>query len=161
MRLEILLQWSEIMLGVNAGVMRRIYALKANKQGVYGASNESAWDNDINGAVAELACAKWANTFWNGTVGITTASDVGPWQVRSKVVDGHRLVVRPTDDEGAVFISALVLIPRVILCGWLLGREAKQDRWLYTYPPKPPMYFIEDKHLNDMSSLYDSQSKAA
>ena len=66
--IEISLTWPEIMLGVDAGVMRRVYALKSNKRGVYGASDESAWDNDINGAIAELACAKWANVFWSGTV---------------------------------------------------------------------------------------------
>jgi len=151
--IEISLTWPEIMLGVDAGVMRRVYALKSNKRGVYGASDESAWDNDINGAIAELACAKWANVFWSGHVGITTAPDVGPWQVRSKIVRGHRLVVRPTDEDNAVFVSALVQIPSVFLCGWLFGHEAKKEQWLKTYPPKPPMYFIEDQHLKSMNIL--------
>lgn len=151
--IEIRLTWSEVLLAINAGVMRRCYAIKSGKLSAYGARMESAWDNDINGAIAEFGCAKWANVFWNGTVGVTTASDVGRWQVRSKVVIGHRLVVRPDDNDDEIFISVLVQIPIVTLCGWLSGREAKQPRWLQTYDPKPPMYFIEDEFLRPMEEL--------
>jgi hypothetical protein len=153
LRVRIRLEWAEIMLAVSAGTMRRIFALKNGKCGVYGASDEAAWDNDINGAIAELACAKWANVFWNGTVGITTLPDVGKWQIRSKVIDGHRLVVRPTDADRQIFISALVQLPIVSLCGWLFGADAKNAHWLKEYPPKPPMYFVEDQYLQPMETL--------
>lgn len=147
------LSWSEVMLAINAGVMRRVYAVKSGKAGVYGARDESVWDNDINGAIAEMGCAKWANVFWNGTVGVTTSPDVGKWQVRSKVIKGHRLVVRPSDNDGDVFVSVLVQIPNVVLCGWLFGRDAKRSEWLQTFEPKPAMYFVEDQFLRPMDEL--------
>lgn len=151
--MRIKLEWSELILAANAGMMRRVFALRNGKPGVYGAKDEGAWDNDINGAIAELACAKWANVYWSGTVGLTTSRDVGGWQVRSKVVEGHRLVVRPTDKDDEVFISALVQVPNVVLCGWLYGHEAKSEVWLQDYPPRPPMYFVEDRYLRGMSEL--------
>lgn len=150
------LAWSEVILAANAGMMRRIYALREGKAGVDGAKDEGAWDGDINGAVAELACAKWANVYWNGTVGITTTSDVGKWQVRSKIVSGHRLVVKRNDKDHEVFVSVLVNLainPTAVLCGWLHGWQAKNPAWLKTYPPKPPMYFVEDQYLSDMDEL--------
>ena len=147
------LSWPEVMQAINVGVMRRVYAVKARKVGVYGAREASAWDNDINGAIAEMACAKWANVFWSGTVGVTTLPDVGRWQVRSKLAAGERLVIRPDDADDEIFVSALVQIPNVTLCGWMLGRNAKRKEWLKEYPPKPAMYFIEDKFLRAMEAL--------
>lgn len=150
---EINLTWSEVAMAANVGVMRRMVALKCNKLGVYGANDEAAWDNDINGAIAEFGAAKWANVFWSGTVGITTLPDVGRWQIRSKVKADHRLVVRPSDGDDDVFVSVFVQIPKVTLCGWLTGIEAKQDKWLKEYAPKPPMYFIDNKFLRAICEL--------
>jgi len=145
------------MFGADAGVKRRMFALKSGKPAVYGASDEGAWDHDVNGAIAELACAKWAGVYWNGTIGETTLPDVGPWQIRSKIEDGHRLVIRPTDSDNEKYVSVLVTLPTVVLCGWMWGHEGKEAKWLKEYPPKPPMYFIEDHCLRDMQDLATKQ----
>ncbi len=151
------LTWPEIMLAINAGIMRRVHAIRSGKAGVYGARKASAWDNDINGAIAEMGCAKWANVFWSGTVGMTTLPDVGEWQVRSKLVAGDRMVVRPDDPDDSIFISVLVDPPDVTLCGWMAGIYAKQEKWLREYPPKPPMYFVDESSLRPMENLWDGQ----
>jgi hypothetical protein len=152
-RVQIRLLWSEVMLAVQAGVMRRLSALKAGQSGVYGASSVGAWDHDINGAIAELACAKWANVYWNGTVGLIGAPDVGRWQIRSKVSSDHRLVVRPTDANDEIFVLVLLQLPNVQLCGWLYGADAKQQGWLKEYPPRPAMYFVEEAFLQPMKTI--------
>lgn len=151
--LKVCLSWPEIVLAVNVGGMRRISALKTGRQDCDGASIESAWDHDINGALAECAVAKWSNVFWNGTIGSVSLPDVGKLQVRSKIIRGHRLVVKLSDKDDEIFVSALVELPNVSLCGWLLGKEAKQEKWLCSYPGRPKMYFIEDKYLHDMTEL--------
>lgn len=151
--IEVRLDWSEVWFGVNAGVMRRLHALRTGKLAAYGAQDDSAWDNDINGALAELGCAKWRNVFWSGTVGSTTLPDVGKWQVRSKILESHRLVVHQDEDDDEVFVLALVKIPIITLCGWLHGRDAKRPEFLKHYPPKPPTYFVENSCLRPMAEV--------
>lgn len=148
----ITLTWPELVLAANAGVMRRISAVKAGRFARYGATDAGAWDHDVNGALAEMAVAKWAGVFWSGTVGQVDAADVGRLQVRSKVDPGHRLVIRPTDIDDEVFISVLVSIPQCKLCGWLTAREAKRDEWLVSVN-RPPMYFVTDQFLRPMEAL--------
>lgn len=146
------LTWPEVLLAANGGVMRRVTALRKGLSGRYGATDEGAWDHDVNGALAELAVAKWAGVFWSGTIGRIDLPDVGTWQVRSKVRPEHRLVVRPDDADDAVFISVLVRAPQCVLCGWLYGDQAKQAQWIVS-KDRPPMYFVPESELTPMERL--------
>lgn len=146
---EIILTWPEVLLGVNAGIMRRVSAMRRGRCNPFPEEGRSIWDRDINGSLAEVAVAKWAGAFWSGTVGRIDTPDVGNLQVRSKTQDGERLVIRPDDKDDEVFVSVLVQPPSCRLCGWLYAGEAKRPEWVVS----TGCYFVRDEFLRPMSEL--------
>jgi hypothetical protein len=69
--------------------------------------------------------------------------------------------VRPSDADGEIFVSVLVCLPNVRLCGWLYGADAKQPAWLKEYPPKPAMYFVEERFLQPMAIIPGTSQNGA
>src|SRR5690242_4437176 len=121
--------------------MRRINAVRNKREEPYGERPQAYWTHDINGALAEAALAKYLDHFWSGTVGRIDLPDVGPLQVRSKNEVGERLVILPTDDDGQVFVSVLVGVPRCLLCGWMRAADAKREEWLLPDAKGKKRYF--------------------
>jgi hypothetical protein len=147
------LTWPELLLGCYVGVMRRVNALRRARQEPYGERPQASWNDDINGALAELAVAKHFNVFWSGTVGRVDLPDVGPLQVRSKNQADHRLVILKTDADDKLFISVFVATPECRLCGWFRAGDAKQAEWLLPDPPKPDRYFVPNSELHSIDTL--------
>ena len=150
---EVMLTWPEVLLAANAGVMRRINAVRNGRQEPYGQRPQSFWTHDINGAVAEVALAKHLDLFWSGTVGRVDLPDVGPLQVRSKNDPKERLVILPTDGDGQIFVSVLVGLPKCTLCGWMRAGEAKRPEWLLPDDAGKKRYFVPNSHLEPMNGL--------
>lgn len=147
------LTWPEILLATNAGVMRRVNAVRNRRQEPYGSRPEAAWNDDINGAIAELALAKHLNVFWAGTVGRIDLPDVGRLQVRSKTQDGDRLVVIASDDDTSIFVSVLVGLPVCRIDGWMMAKEAKRKEWLLPREGLPDRYFVPNSSLRSPREL--------
>jgi hypothetical protein len=149
------LRWSEVMLAAHVGTMRRVFALQHDKAAAYGARDEGAWDNDINGAAAEMACAKWVNTYWNGTIGITSGHDVGGLIGVRSCTPGRRLILHPRDQNEAPFVLAWVRVPPLVeLCGWMLASEGKQQEfWCDPSGTGRPAYFVPAGKLHSMATL--------
>jgi hypothetical protein len=149
------LTWSELWLAINAGVLRRLNGVRNRREEPYGARPTAAWNDDINGCIAELALAKYLGVFWSGTVGRIDLPDVGILQVRSKTETGHRLVVLRSDEDTKPFVSVLVGLPICHLCGWMFARDAKREEWLLADPKKPDRFFVPNISLAPMQSLRD------
>jgi hypothetical protein len=147
------LSWAELWLAINAGVLRRLNGVRNHREEPYGARPAAAWNDDINGCIAELALAKYLDIFWSGTVGRLDLPDVGRLQVRSKTEEGHRLVVLRSDKDAQVFVSVLVGIPVCHLCGWMLARDAKRAEWLLPAADKPDRFFVPNGCLEQMQQL--------
>lgn len=146
------LAWSEILLAGQAGIMRRVQSLKLGWTEI--SVSENPWGNEVMGAIAELAVAKYYNVYWASAVGHPGEPDIGPYQVRSKAAPHHRLIVHKKALDTDVYISALVEPPRVTLCGWLMGYEAKDPRWWRDMPPpKASAFFVPDSSLHPMADL--------
>jgi hypothetical protein len=147
------LTWPELWLAINAGVLRRLNGVRHRRTEPYGARPTAAWNDDINGCIAELALAKYLGLFWSGTVGRLDLPDVGILQVRSKTQRDHRLVILKSDDDAKPFVSVLVEIPVCHLCGWMLARDAKQPAWLLPDPSMPDRFFVPNTELEPMEKL--------
>lgn len=145
MRVE--LSWAEIWLAVQAGNLRRLNGVKHRRAEPYGARPTAAWNDDINGSIAELALAKYLDVFWSGTVGRIDLPDVGVLQVRSKTEQDHRLVILRSDDDAKPFVSVFVGVPTCHLCGWMHARDAKRAEWLLPDPSKPDRFFVPNSEL--------------
>jgi hypothetical protein len=150
---EVSLTWPEILQAASVGVMRRVNAVRNRREEPYGERPKASWTDDINGAIAELAVAKHFNVFWSGTVGRVDLPDVGRLQVRSKLQDDHRLVVRANDGDDEPVISVLVDLPICRICGWMIAKDAKRHEWLLSDPSKPDRYFVPNAELRAISDL--------
>jgi len=149
------LTWVEIQHAGYVGVMRQTLALQLGRQPAYGYDNRQPWEDHVNGAIAEQAVAKWAGVYWSGMIHerITLLSDVGAWEVRSKTTAGHKLIVRPDARREAAYISVLLDLPHVTICGWIHGGDAMRAQWLRTYDERPPAYFVPDGALRHEDEL--------
>lgn len=147
------LSWPEVLLAVSAGTMRHISAIKAGRADLQSGVAPPSWDRDIIGALAEMAVARYFGVFWSGTVGRIDLPDVGRIQVRSKKLDGDRLVIRPDDSDEQVFVSVLVRTPVFRLCGWLRAGEAKRQECGDIVSGR---FFVPDGELHPMDALLRS-----
>lgn len=155
------LAWSEILIAASVGAMRRVKSLKKGYKPAYGATKKSAWDHDINGAIAEMGTAVWFGAYWTGmgTIGRVDVADVGSLQVRSKLEFDDRLVIHLDQIDEEVFVSVWVDPPRCTLCGWLKAQDAKKDEWLFQAKGRPPMYYVRNKFLHPMAELKSGERK--
>lgn len=155
----------EMELGAIAGIHRKIEAVIGQySERRYGAKPQNGfWDVEIEAVGAELATAKYLGIYWSGTVNTFQLPDVGTnYQVRhTHRVDG-RLIVRCNDSDKAVFILVTGKMPDYCIKGWMLGVEAKNDKWLFTPSDSTNMaygtqrqaaYFVPQEQLKNITEL--------
>ena len=88
-------------------------------------NQRSSWDNEVCGAMAELAVCKHKNVFWSGAAGLR-AKDGGDVEVRWTHHEGTGgLIVYSNDDDRAVYVLCDGYGP-INLVGWMRGADAKQ-----------------------------------
>jgi hypothetical protein len=114
------------------GLLRRTQKL-AGRRGDRTQQQRSTWDNEVEGACAELAFCKWRGTYWTGLSQIR-ARDGGGFEVRYTVHDGTGgLIIYEHDIEDCVFVLIDGHAPRFRLVGWLRGRDGKRDEYRTTF----------------------------
>jgi hypothetical protein len=119
---------TEVLAGASVGVARRIKSIFAGYDH-YKHADKSDWAMDIDGALAEMAFAKYRDSYWTCSNGSFKAPDVGKFQVRSTSHQRGHLLVRPNDEGNEVFVFIVTEAPVFFLKGWLMTNEAKQDRF--------------------------------
>ena len=101
--MRVTLTWSEVFHASSIGRMRKVRSMQKGSQNNHGFSG-SGWNEDIEGACAEMAVAKSLQIYWNGGVDTYKDSDVGHYQVRWSDKHNNSLIVRPDDADDAVFV---------------------------------------------------------
>lgn len=97
------------------------------------------WDEDIDGALGEIAFSKLLGLVRESTVNTFKKPDVDGAEVRhTRFFEGH-LVVRPRDldDIPFVLVTGLTLFQYRIV-GYMMGRDAKKDEWYGVLDKKRP-----------------------
>lgn len=152
------LTWPEVTLGAHVGCMRNIMAQREAR--IPGANQglEDTWTGNIDGAIAELAVAKYLGRFWSGHVGEYDQPDVGPYQVRCNGSRKHDdMILRPRDFEkhwDDVFISVLSFLPKYHILGWKLCSDCKREEWYREGTPgRPKAYFVPRTALGPLEQL--------
>lgn len=113
----------------------------------------------VMGAAGEIAVAKAMGLFWGGDVCTFKAPDIGNHiQVRTRSRHDWDLIVRPEDDDDAVFVLVTGSIADLHVRGWISGREAKKDRWLQQYGGRPCAYFVPQSALRGMHEASRQQA---
>lgn len=115
---------NEVHLAASHGVLRR-YEKLAGRRGDRVQKQCSDWDNEIEGACAEYAWAKFRQQFWTGVVGVGARDGVEVEVRWTKHAHGG-LIVYPHDDDDSVYVLARGRAPEFRFVGWLRGGEGKQ-----------------------------------
>jgi hypothetical protein len=132
------LSTEEIRAAALAGVMRTVSVLQraiVNQQcakvcASCGRSElDLRWTFDIQGAIGELAVAKWSGRYWTGLSFVKGESDVVGLEVRFTPREDGDLILRDRDPDDAVYVLVTGALvgprPSLTLRGCLWSRDGK------------------------------------
>lgn len=140
---HVILTESEIILAGSVCVQRYAQNLSRGKKEMYGAEDSRGFQYMMDGALGEIAVAKWLGLYWNGQVGNLLAADVGSIQVRATRRAPPDLILHPRDKDEDVFVLVGLTGNQAIIFGWCLGVEGKDRRyWEDRYNNDRPAYFV-------------------
>jgi hypothetical protein len=102
-----------------------------------------------------MAFAKAAGIYWDAAFDTFSKPDVGSFQVRTRSRSDYELLVRQCDADDERFVLVTGTMPEFSVRGWILGADAKQERWLRTHGGRPPAYFVPHSELQPIEKIFD------
>lgn len=153
--MKVILDWHEVTAAATIGIHRRVSSLQKQITDRMHSRDENPWQIDIEGACAELACAKALGVYWGAGVDTFKSPDIGHTiQVRSTSKPSNRLIIRENDPDDEAFILVVGKAPAYEVRGWILGREGKKPEWVKDANGiGKPAYFIPTEELKPLSTL--------
>lgn len=145
----ITLKRHELFMGAQAGMLRRLSALRRQRQERRGTPKLDLWGTDIEAALAELAVARLYNLYWERLADTPSEleGDVGRLQVRSTWRENGRLIIHREDKDDAAFVLVTGRAPTYTIRGWILGAKAKQEHW-WNEGDGRPAFFVPQGALS-------------
>ena len=131
---------NEIHLAASHAILRR-YEKLAGKRADRIQKEKSTWDNEIEGACAELAWCKLYNHYWTGVSGLR-AKDGGDVEIRWTKWHSGGLIVYPHDKDSSIFVLARGSAPTFEFIGWLTGGDGKKLGKLTDFG-----YLVSENHI--------------
>lgn len=149
------LEWYELQQAAIVGINRRIKALHAGGKETHGFDGDRAWTVDIEGAAGELAVAKVLGVYWSGSINtFKFGADVGHLQVRTMGKEHYGLLIRPNDDDAAIFVLVVGRAPQFRVVGFIRGIDAKKQEWFQSFGNgRPAAYFVPQDRLEPIENL--------
>lgn len=144
--MQVSLDPSEMMLAAHAGVMRQVQNLKLGRKDANGASTDSGWQINLEGALGEYALAKCLGLYWPGK-GKLRAPDVGEVDVRTTSRDNGRLILHPSDPDDRVFYLLTGVNGRYQVRGWIAGKDGKREEFWKDPAGGRPAFFVPQSAL--------------
>ena len=114
------------------------------------------WEENMEGACAELAAAKVLNVYWDGSNGTYKLPDLsGSMQVRWTPYENGKLIVRPADDEYCKYVLVTGKCPNYTIRGYIQGVSAKNESFLDNLgdSSRPAVYAIPQSSLLDIKEI--------
>jgi hypothetical protein len=112
------------------GTARTAEAQQSNRPGRAGCPPNNL-EQDINGAAAEIAFARVMGMAPSISVGPSQEPDVAGFHVRSTSWPNGKLIVRPGDPEGNLYVLVVGVGKEWRIIGSAVGREATRPEFLY------------------------------
>lgn len=114
----------------------------------------SVWQAHIEGAMGELAVARFLHAYWPASFDTyQSVDDLLGWEVRTTRRADGALIVRGTDSPRPGLRHVLVTLcpdpgpPVLWIRGWLESAEARQPQWQVDPEPRPSWFVpIEALH---------------
>lgn len=141
-------------MGVEGGIMRQMNALRKNLPDAAGADPYAdRWRCHIEGALGEMAFAKAGGIYFGYKQGVFhTEADIGKLiEVRTAQMQ-DRLIVRPKDKTERLFVLLTGWSPCFRVWGWMLGSEAKQDKYWQDPNGRGFAWFVPKSDLHPLNS---------
>lgn len=140
------------------GLDRSVSAIKGKlKDNV---SKKKDWlhelDIHIKGALGELAASKVLGVQWTGSV--DTFKEGGDLanglEIRFRSNSEWDLILRDNDPSDRKYVLVRGMPPGAIeVAGWILGEDAKQQRWWKNHGNLRPAYFVPASELRGLEEL--------
>ena len=142
----ITLKRHELFMGAQAGMLRRLSALRRQRQERRGTPPQDLWGIDIEASLAELAVAKAFGLYWERFADTPSEleGDVGRLQVRSTWRDNGRLILHREDKDDAAFVLVTGRAPTYTIRGWIAGAKGKQEQWWNEGDGRPAFFVPQD-----------------
>lgn len=150
--MKIQLTEEEMYKAIKIGVIRQMESIKKNLKPANG-FNGDEWGCHIEGSMGELATAKAINVHWDATVNTFKANDLEGIQVRTRSRHDWDLIIRPNDDNEAIWVLVTGKNGSYIVRGWCYGYEGKKECWLRNYGDRVPAYFVPQKALKPITQI--------
>lgn len=128
--------------------MRQIESVLAGRRDRHG-FNGDGWGAHIEGALGELATAKFLDRYWRaGVNAFHGPADIGDrCEVRCRSSHDYELIVRTDDDDTRFFVLVTGVAPRYRVRGYIQGSNAKRVEWLKEHGNREPAYFVPHASL--------------
>lgn len=151
--ITVTLTTQEMMLAAYAGVRRCVVSLSKGSEDAFGCDDADGWGLHVEGAGGEMAAAKALNMYWNGAFNTYSRGDVGALQVRTRTKHDWDLIIRRKDSDDDRFVLVTGTMPTFRVHGWILGKTAKDERWLRTHGNRSPAFFVPQSELLSLDTL--------
>jgi hypothetical protein len=121
------LEWYEVALASRVGLSRQLNALSHGKAEADGRGGEPGWNHHIEGALGELAAAKFLGLYWGGPINTyKIGGDVGTRiQVRTRSECWYGLKIKGSDRNDDIFVLCLGRCPIYHVRGWVYAGDVR------------------------------------
>lgn len=145
---KVVLTPEEIFMGVQVGARRQVLSMRDGLQNRDG--HIANWDDEIEGALAEVATAKHLGVWFDPSNGKYKAKDVAQYHVRQTKLENGRLIIRPTDPEGD-YLLVIGSLGTYRIAGWIKSSLAKQSPfWVELDNGRPGCWMVPQGDLLDL-----------
>ncbi len=159
---QVSLQWFEMSNALQVGGSRLIEQHRQAAEGTTtfnSTMSPNKWQVNIEGAMGEVAVAKFLRTYWEGSVNEYAAADVGGFvEVRTCSFDDGWLWVWPKDDDDRLVVLVVGRSPVFTVIGWIRAGDAKiESNWQHKDAPNnrrnARCWFVPPDDLKDARVL--------
>ena len=136
------------------GTARNSEAEKSNREPDWKDGTELK--NHIDGACAEILCAKILNVYYTPRINTFKRADIGKRiEVRSTKSDWYGVKVKESDDDDRVVIGfRKVDATHFDVLGWIYAKDAKRKKWRRDPGKRNRFaYFVPQDRLQSMETL--------
>ena len=155
MPLMIQLTHQDLLMAAQAGIYRRISALKRQRQELYGTPTGDLWGVDIEACIAEMLVSLTLDKSWRPFAQSTKdiQADVGlNIQVRHTCRKDGCLILHKYDKDDQIYVLVTGVALDQQIKGWISGADAKHEKFWNTKVPRPA-YFVSQSVLKPMEFL--------
>lgn len=149
---EVTLAGHECDMAANVGLRRQLSSIIANRKDQHGIDPVDGWRAHIEGALGELAAAKYLKKYWNGSVDtFRSFADLENVEIRTRSRHDYELIIRDDDDPNKFYVLVTGTAPTFRIRGWIKGLNAQRDEWRKTHGGRPAAWFVPASALKPIA----------